>query len=303
MSPPTSGSRRTTPSTGRSSPARVLRTSSSGSRTPWLYDFEDSSVDRVVATCLLIHLPGPYGAMHEWQRACQPDGVIDVLVPCDPGHRLAVAFRRGVSQRVARKHGRAGRGVRSGQRHRAPQPLQPRPASWSGRQSTPGRRLEVDYFPFAKVPSWNLNAFAIMRIDPDVRGRARRPTPVRDSRACRRRPPPRARTRRTHAPVTTDESSRSAVHLLLPCFNEEQSVQPMVETLARVFADEPAWDVTAVFIDDGSHDATWTRSPASETMDLPHHRRRHPARAQPGQGSRPGDRDPARSRPRTASWC
>ena len=71
------------------------------------------------------------------------------------------------------------------------------------------------------------------------------------------------------APVTTDQPSRSAVHLLLPCFNEEQSIQPMVETLARVFADEPAWDVTAVFIDDGSHDATWDEITRVRAMDLP----------------------------------
>ena len=37
-------------------------------------DFDDGSVGRVVATCLLIHLPDPYGATHEWQRACRPDG-------------------------------------------------------------------------------------------------------------------------------------------------------------------------------------------------------------------------------------
>ena len=39
------------------------------------------------------------------------------------------------------------------------------------------------------------------------------------------------------------------MYLLLPCFNEEQSIQPMVETLARVFADGPPGTCTAVFID------------------------------------------------------
>jgi glycosyltransferase involved in cell wall biosynthesis len=71
------------------------------------------------------------------------------------------------------------------------------------------------------------------------------------------------------APGPTDDPGRSTVHLLLPCFNEEQSIQPMVETLARVFADQPAWDVTAVFIDDGSHDDTWQEIARVRALDLP----------------------------------
>jgi glycosyltransferase involved in cell wall biosynthesis len=61
------------------------------------------------------------------------------------------------------------------------------------------------------------------------------------------------------------------VHVLLPCFNEEQSVRPMVESLASVFADEPGWDVTAVFIDDGSHDETWLEVVRARQLDLPIH--------------------------------
>lgn len=127
-------------------------------------DLEDASVDRVVATCLLIHLPDPYGAIHEWQRVCKPDGVIDMLVPCDPG-LLARAFRRGVSQRVARKNG-----VPAGDYAlvNAIEHLNPfnRVLTLVRAAVEPQRRFSIDWFPFAKVPSWNLNAFAIMRIDP-----------------------------------------------------------------------------------------------------------------------------------------
>lgn len=127
-------------------------------------DFEDHSVDRVVATCLLIHLPDPYGAMHEWQRVCRPGGVIDVLVPCDPGV-VSRAFRRGVSQRVARKQGVPAEeyALVNAIEHLSPFN---RVLRLVRAAVEPGRRLEVDYFPFAKVPSWNLNAFAIMRIEP-----------------------------------------------------------------------------------------------------------------------------------------
>ena len=41
--------------------------------------FEDGSVDRLVASCLLIHLPDPMAAVKEWQRVCGTHGVIDML--------------------------------------------------------------------------------------------------------------------------------------------------------------------------------------------------------------------------------
>ncbi|HEY0645849.1 MAG TPA: class I SAM-dependent methyltransferase [Nocardioides sp.] len=127
-------------------------------------DFDDRSVDRVVATCLLIHLPDPYGAMHEWQRVLRPGGVIDVLVPCDPGV-VSRAFRRGVSQRVARKQGVPAEeyALVNAIEHLSPFN---RVLRLVRAAVEPGRRLEVEYFPFAKVPSWNLNAFAIMRVEP-----------------------------------------------------------------------------------------------------------------------------------------
>jgi len=127
-------------------------------------DLDDASVDRVVATCLLIHLPDPYGAIHEWQRICKSDGVIDMLVPCDPG-LLARAFRRGVSQRVARKHGVPAEDYALVNAIEHLNPF-PRVLTLVRAAIEPQRRLSVDYFPFARIPSWNLNAFAIMRIEP-----------------------------------------------------------------------------------------------------------------------------------------
>jgi SAM-dependent methyltransferase len=127
-------------------------------------DFDTHSVDRVVATCLLIHLPDPYGAIHEWQRVCRPEGVIDLLVPCDPGI-VSRAFRRVVSQRVARRQGvpREQYALVNAIEHLSPFN---RVLRLTRAAVEPGRRLEVDYFPLAMVPSWNLNAFAIMRIVP-----------------------------------------------------------------------------------------------------------------------------------------
>ena len=126
---------------------------------------EDGSVDRLVATCLLIHLPDPLAAASEWQRVCRADGVIDMLVPCDPGI-ASRSFRRIVSQRTARKHGVPPEEYAL---VNAIEHLNPfsRVLTLTRAALTPGRRLEVRHFPFPLLPSWNLNAFAIFSIVPE----------------------------------------------------------------------------------------------------------------------------------------
>lgn len=126
--------------------------------------FATGSVDRIVASCLLIHLPDPYAAVREWQRVCRPDGVIDMLVPCDPG-LVSRAFRRGVSQRIARQHGvdPAEYALVNAIEHMSPFS---RVLTLARAAVEPGRTLRVDYFPLPLLRSWNLNAFAIFRIGP-----------------------------------------------------------------------------------------------------------------------------------------
>ncbi|WP_159081584.1 class I SAM-dependent methyltransferase [Nocardioides sediminis] len=125
----------------------------------------DAVVDRLVASCLLIHLPDPWAAVKEWQRVCRPDGVIDMLVPCDPG-MVSRAFRRLVSRPAARK-----RGVPAGvyELVNAIEHVSPfgRVITLARAAVDPGRRLDVDYFPIPVLPSWNLNAFAVLSIGPE----------------------------------------------------------------------------------------------------------------------------------------
>lgn len=66
-----------------------------------------------------------------------------------------------------------------------------------------------------------------------------------------------------------EDTARVPVHVLLPCFNEERSIRPMVDSLAQVFADDARWDVVAVFIDDGSSDGTWQEIARAKELDLP----------------------------------
>jgi SAM-dependent methyltransferase len=126
--------------------------------------FADHSVDRIVVGCLLMHLADPFEALSEWQRVCRPDGVIDWLVPCDPGVTSRV-FRRLVSQRTAEREGVPPEEYRL---VHAIDHLNPFTRVWTIAKAAvePDRRLRVRFFPFPAVASWNLNVFAIFTIEP-----------------------------------------------------------------------------------------------------------------------------------------
>lgn len=47
--------------------------------------YPDHSFDRLIATHVLEHLPNPVHVLKEWNRVVRPQGVISVVLPCDPG--------------------------------------------------------------------------------------------------------------------------------------------------------------------------------------------------------------------------
>lgn len=51
----------------------------------------DSSVDRLVATCLLAHLDNPELALQEWLRVVRNGGVMTIYLPSEPGILLRAA--------------------------------------------------------------------------------------------------------------------------------------------------------------------------------------------------------------------
>lgn len=69
-----------------------------------LSEFADGSVDRVIATCLLAHLPDPEGALREWRRVLKPGGHVTIYVPSEPGMLLRL-MRNVVMVPKSRKHG------------------------------------------------------------------------------------------------------------------------------------------------------------------------------------------------------
>lgn len=55
-----------------------------------LHAFEDHSFDRIIATCLIIHLNDPEHALSEWKRVTCPGGTVSIYVPCEPGLLLRI---------------------------------------------------------------------------------------------------------------------------------------------------------------------------------------------------------------------
>jgi len=55
--------------------------------------YDDASFDRLIATCLIAHLPRPQDALLEWNRVLKQNGCMDVYVPCEPGFMLRILQR------------------------------------------------------------------------------------------------------------------------------------------------------------------------------------------------------------------
>lgn len=53
--------------------------------------FGNSKIDRVIATCLILHLLQPEETLEEWRRVVKNNGLISILVPCEPGILLRIA--------------------------------------------------------------------------------------------------------------------------------------------------------------------------------------------------------------------
>jgi SAM-dependent methyltransferase len=66
--------------------------------------FEDSSFDRIIATCILAHLVNPERALLEWRRVVKSQGRITIYLPADPGISLRL-FRRFISKPWASREG------------------------------------------------------------------------------------------------------------------------------------------------------------------------------------------------------
>ena len=121
-------------------------------------DFPDATFDRLVATCLLMHLDDPLSGLLEWRRLVKPGGVLDILVPCDPGVAVRI-YRTLVSRRKAERLGFEYFDLVNALDHLHPVSSLITIAKYAFKDDD----LHIDWYPF-RISSWNLNSHAVLRV-------------------------------------------------------------------------------------------------------------------------------------------
>jgi SAM-dependent methyltransferase len=121
-------------------------------------DFDDATFDRVIATCLLVHLLEPEKALQEWHRVLKPGGSATIYVPCEPGLLLKL-FRKFITKPKARKLGFDGYDLFIARDHLTSADRVVILTNHVFGDS----KTKISYFPFG-VRSWYLNLFMVIRI-------------------------------------------------------------------------------------------------------------------------------------------
>jgi phosphatidylethanolamine/phosphatidyl-N-methylethanolamine N-methyltransferase len=118
-------------------------------------DYEPSSFDRLIATCLLIHLGEPETALAKWRNVVRPGGLLTIYVPCDPGALLRLT-RRFTTARKVRRLGFDHYDLVLAREHRN----HAQALDVLLRHAFQEDDLQVDHWPL-RIPSWNFNYFAV----------------------------------------------------------------------------------------------------------------------------------------------
>jgi phosphatidylethanolamine/phosphatidyl-N-methylethanolamine N-methyltransferase len=121
--------------------------------------YEDGAFDRLIATCLLHHVPDPFAALREMRRVVRPGGQITILLPTDPGLGYRTA-QRVTSGRSARKKGIGEffELVHAVDHLNHFASISPQ-IDYVFKQDT----VQTDWRPL-RVPSWNVNLFTVKQI-------------------------------------------------------------------------------------------------------------------------------------------
>lgn len=123
-----------------------------------LSSFESASFDRIVATCLLVHLSNPETALKEWKRVIRDGGNISIYVPCEPGFLLR-ATRFLTTRRKARSLGYDHLSL-----HYREHVTYFVRLNMLINDVFRDAVVERKFFPFRIVPSWNINLWCVYQI-------------------------------------------------------------------------------------------------------------------------------------------
>jgi phosphatidylethanolamine/phosphatidyl-N-methylethanolamine N-methyltransferase len=122
-----------------------------------LESIETGSIDRLIATCVLPHLPDPESALKEWRRVVKDGGVLDLYIPAEPSILLDIAQRL-TTKRKVQSFGLDYSKMRySGHRMHYPLLIMLINNIFSEDQ------LEVRHFPL-RIPYWQFSLWSTFRI-------------------------------------------------------------------------------------------------------------------------------------------
>ena len=121
--------------------------------------YVDGLFDRVIATCLLLHLANPETALLEIKRVSKSTGgVISILVPCEPGILLRLS-RKFLTARKAKRHGFPGYELFNARDHINYISGIDRIIKHVFKED----RVVIQRLPF-RIPSWNFNLYFVYTI-------------------------------------------------------------------------------------------------------------------------------------------
>jgi phosphatidylethanolamine/phosphatidyl-N-methylethanolamine N-methyltransferase len=125
----------------------------------YLTPFENGSVDRLIATCLLVHLNDMKGCLIEWRRVIRTGGIITIYVAPEPGI-LLMLLRRLFIWPKARKNGLQNPELFAFQEHKNHYPAMRSII----REVFSKDKISKSRFPFTFLP-WNFCFFEIVQIE------------------------------------------------------------------------------------------------------------------------------------------
>lgn len=122
-----------------------------------LKSIANDEYDRIIASCLLIHLDDIQGSLSQWLRILKPGGTLSLLIPCEPG--VVLRFSRMFSTRKKAKV----YGLDYDKLHYSEHKSYFLRAEYYVNQLSNFANIKWRYFPFF-VHSWNLNLWSVVHI-------------------------------------------------------------------------------------------------------------------------------------------
>ena len=120
--------------------------------------YEDATFNRLIATCVLLHLENPELALREARRVTKSQGVISILVPCEPGILLRMS-RNLLTARKASRLGFQGYNLFNARDHVSHFSRINELIKFVFRKD----KMQVSRYPF-RIQSWNLNLYYVYTI-------------------------------------------------------------------------------------------------------------------------------------------